>query len=363
MAGFVRKRFADIFQRMLDWITTYSTALTEFNEGGSLRTLGEAVSWVIEDLYEDLFLGFREMVRLFIYRLFDFARKRSLKSSTSIRFSANIAVVGSDVVIPIGSVVETSDSIQFETTETATISVGNTDSNIVNAAALEGGASGNVPVSTVTRMVTDVAGVDTLTNTVAATGGQDIESETEQQIRFRKFVTNLARCTVRGLEAGAESVTDVYQAQIVEHPTTKGYLFLYIDDGTGSALPTLITAVQNIIEGDGTASNPGYRAAGTFVDYQAASIVSVSITQHLYLRSGVDATATITAVEAAQAAYINQHRLGIDVIKEQLEKVALENKDVRDIAMSAPAVNTVVADGQVAKAAAIVTTSETFVDA
>jgi len=362
MAGFVRKRFGDIVSRMIQWVTTYSTKLTDFNTGSATRTMLEAVAWVVEDLYEDLFLGFREMVRLFIYDLFAFRRKDAVKSGGSVVFSRNVADP-SVIDIPIGTIVETTDGVQFETTENATIAASATDSAATAIRALVAGTSGDVPAHTITNMVTDVAGVDAVDNSADTGDGRDRESDTDLQVRFRKFVTNLAKTTKYGLEAGAEQVQGVYQAKIVEHPTTRGHLYLYIDDGSGSAGSALLTAVRAKIEGSGIAIDPGWRGAGTFIEYLSASAVLVNITQTLFLVSGADAAAVLAAVESAQASYVNQHRMGVDVVKEQLKHVAKKNPDVRDISMTIPAGNTAVADGQVAKIGTITTATTDFVDA
>jgi len=364
MAGFVRKRFSDIVQKMITWITTYSTTLTDFNEGGTTRTLLESVAWVIDDLYEDLFTGFREMVRLFIYRLFDFQRKGAVAAGTSLQFSRAL-VAPADITIPIGTIAETTDGVQFSTLAVATILLGNTNSNVVAAESLTAGAHGNVLVNTVTRIVTDVAGVDTVTNTVAGTNGQDQEAEADMQVRFKKYVSNLASSTPLGLEARAETITGVLQAKIVEHATVRGYLYLYVAGPAGPPALTpvdVLAAVRTLLEGTGTSANPGYRAAGTFIDYNGVTTVSVSIVQTLYLVSGADAVATVAAVELAQTAYVNGSRIGVDAIKERLEKIALDNKDVVDITMSTPASNVAVSAGKVAKLTSITTTTATYSD-
>jgi uncharacterized phage protein gp47/JayE len=151
-------------------------------------------------------------------------------------------------------------SVQFQTTAACTIPPAG--SILVAIRAVEAGSAGNVGPATITTIVTSQPGVDSVTNPVALTNGEDEESDDEFRGRIKAYQRSLARCTPGSLEYLAKSIgvtthadsslgaitpgdpilvyTDatpvvrrVRFAQIVEDLTFRGLSDLYIDDGTG----------------------------------------------------------------------------------------------------------------------------------
>lgn len=348
------KSFQEILQRMIDWITSHTTKITDFNEGSATRTLLESIAWTIKDIVSDFFIAFRTSLKNFIYESFGFGAKEALKAGGVVKFTA-VTAPTSDIVIPVNTIVETNDGIGFVTTEEGVLLTGQVITDSIPVRAQVEGSSGNVSAFTIINIVTSISGIDGVTNLTPTTGGQDAESEDDQRERFQRYATNLARCTKVGIESGAETVAGVKQAQLTL-TATPGLLYLYVDDGTGSAPSGLLDDVKFVIEGDDTPENPGYRAAGTSIEYYSAVREGVTITQTVTIRAGSDSAAVKAAFEAKQTEYVDSHRMGEDLIVESLQAKVFLVPEVLDISMSAPAANIPVADGHVVKIDTINTT-------
>jgi uncharacterized phage protein gp47/JayE len=350
------KTFDEIVAKMVTWVTGHTTKVTDFNAGSTLRTILEAVAWVIKDIYSDLFITFRTALKNFIYDSFGFAGQEALTAGGNVRFSADVAPV-SDINIPIGTTGETGDGIQFVTTAAGVLLAGNLVTADIPVSAVIPGSSGNVGAGTITNIVQTISGLTTCTNPLVTTGGVDSENDSDKQTRFTKYVRNLARSTAYGIEAGAETVSGVKQAQLVESGT-KGLLYLYIDDGSGSASAGLLTSVQNIIEGNMTATNPGYRGAGTIIWYYAAITVGVTIVQTVYVKRGADLTSLKTAIETEETRFINSYLMGVNLRLEAIRSDVMKQfiGQVLEVVLSAPVANVNVVPGEVVKVAGITTT-------
>lgn len=155
------------------------------------------------------------------------------------------------VVIPIGTKVKTADGRVFTTTTTGTItptsaaligghSVGQ-DSGLVSVIADEAGLSGNASSGTVVKFESKPAGVDGVTNLTSFAWGLDKETDDHFRQRLKDFVRGLARCTVQAIEAGVVGQVDedtgatILFANVVEDIIDRGNVYLYVDDGTGTA--------------------------------------------------------------------------------------------------------------------------------
>ena len=84
--------------------------------------------------------------------------------------------------VPAGFMAETADGIAFKTTDPVTDS-DNDGVVLANIEAVEAGARGNVPASTITKITTPFAGVLSVTNAGPTENGQDKESD--EQLRKR----------------------------------------------------------------------------------------------------------------------------------------------------------------------------------
>jgi uncharacterized phage protein gp47/JayE len=118
-------------------------------------------------------------------------RLEATKAVGTVTFSRETAAT-KDYLIQQGTRVQTAgiDPITFETTEAATLTSGTTAVD-VPVRALEAGASGNVAPNTITQMVTRPAGVESVTNANATTGGRDRETDEEYRARIKSTIGDI----------------------------------------------------------------------------------------------------------------------------------------------------------------------------
>lgn len=158
------------------------------------------------------------------------------------------------VNVPAGTAAETSDGVAVVTTAPTSIGIGDTESAPVAAIARFAGAAGNIPSGTVIRLPQKPAGVLTVTNPSSFTSGRDKETDDEFRTRIRDYVASLARSTVRALEFAARDVElpsgqRVVFANAVEDIVHRGFVTLYVDDGSGTAETTAAVVGEIVTAG------------------------------------------------------------------------------------------------------------------
>lgn len=85
-------------------------------------------------------------------------------------------------------------SLSFQTTEDAIMDVGETQ-QVVEAEANRAGTSGNIPSQSIALMPNPVAGIDYVSNPLAFTGGEDVETDEELRDRYIYAVSIPGRAT------------------------------------------------------------------------------------------------------------------------------------------------------------------------
>jgi uncharacterized phage protein gp47/JayE len=126
--------------------------------------------------------------------IFGFARLAAKRATGAVTFERTSAAVGTNFAIAFGTQVATGDAtpVVFQTMTPAILLAGDTSVS-VPVQALLGGASGNVAANSVQRMITSVAGIASISNPTAMSGGADQESDAQLRDRFKKTVfRNLA---------------------------------------------------------------------------------------------------------------------------------------------------------------------------
>lgn len=148
-------------------------------------------------------------------------------ATVTLRFSRT-STTGS-VNVPAGTVVKTGtsvDAVKFATDALGTMGdgVGFVD---VAATAVVVGSDGNVPASTLIYFETPIAGVDAVTNQLAATGGQDEEAIASAEARAPLTIRASNRAiTAEDFEALSLEVADVARVQAVsDYP---GQMRIYV---------------------------------------------------------------------------------------------------------------------------------------
>jgi len=359
MAGFTVKTFDDLVADMASWITSKSS-LTDLIPGSVIRSICEGLAMCLEELYVGTYLGFKRRLETIQEDLYAFERKAGTKSTAEVVFTRT--GTSGTLSIPIGTRVGTASDLVFLTTEAGSIAPGSSTSGSVEVEAEEVGTTYNVSSASITVLVDSIDGLISVTNASAATGGVNEESDYEYKRRFQSYIEGLGRSNIAGLVAGALSVEGITSATVVEHfpPASNINAHLYIDDGTTTGVTTdMIEAVQLIIDGDGTETNPGYRAAGVNVVVEKPSIVTQNVAAEITLiaDTSIDQSQVETDINQLVADYINNLGVGADIIRNEIISSIMGVYGVADVSVTVPASNTAISSTQVGR---LGTTTITF---
>ena len=349
------KAFDKILEDMTAWVVSHSPNITDFTPGSIIRSYCESVAMGIEEFYVSVYLGFTRTLNDIPSIVFDFQRKAGTHAAVNVVFSRLVAG-GSVATIPAGTVITTLSGLRFTTDAVVTIAIGNTSSASVGATAEEVGSDYNVGSASITVLTGSISGVDSVTNALAATGGVNSESDMAYKNRFQAYIEGLGRSNVSGLRVGALSVEGITSVSVVElFPPVAGVnVDLYIDDGTSTGVSTAqIADVQDVIDGDGTSENPGYRAAGINVVVKKPTVVSQNVTATVYVLTGADTAQIRVDIINSLTNYMNTLGVGATIIYNELIAAFLGVYGVTDVALSAPSANVSVTPTQVGRIGSI----------
>lgn len=127
--------------------------------------------------------------------LFGMQRQQAQAATGYVTFSTGANPAVSTITIPAGVVLQSSStSVQYTTTGSGTVSVGQTTSSAVPVQAVIAGSAGNTGAATITQMVGQlVPGIVSVTNGAALTNGTDAEDDNSFKTRFKNtWARNLA---------------------------------------------------------------------------------------------------------------------------------------------------------------------------
>lgn len=316
MPRFSTKRYEQILTEMVAKLVS-RTKLSDVSDAAAMKNLLAAAASSDDEQYYNMYL-LKTLFSLEGAKGDDLdERAKDIQPGTLQRVLAKKAVgtvifsrsvVSGSVIIPKNTRVKTSSGIEFITTAAVTINVsdpavlpGHTtgqDSTPVPIIAVLAGVDGNVDEETINKFSKKPVGVNEVTNTAPTTLGADKESDDAFRARLRKYVISLARSTVSALELCVLGAVDpdtggtILYSHAVEDPINRGYVTLYIDDGTGYAQSTEAVSSENVTYGLG--GPPANTAVGgeeyLFLDYGAIDSSSpITITSSI---SGVLAETT-----------------------------------------------------------------------
>lgn len=320
MAGtYTIKSFDQTRADMIAYLLANSPQITDLSPGSIIRSFLEAAALSIEELSVETYLGFQRALLTVGPDKFNFPMKTGTYAQGNVQFSAATAPA-QVIIIPVGTRIQTSAGLVFDTTIQGSIAVGQTTSGTVSVQAEEVGAIYNVSGSSTLTMLTDVNGVTGVIwySSIGPSGGTDSESQFQYQARFQAFIEGLAGSNIAGLKAAALSVSGVTSASVVEEipPVSNVNAYLYIDNGSQTgASSSLVSQVQGVINGDGTTTNPGYRSAGVNVVVVAATIVAIDIAATVIPTSTSLSTSVLQSdVITAVTNYVNSQGTGDNIV-------------------------------------------------
>jgi uncharacterized phage protein gp47/JayE len=183
------------------------------------------------------------------------------------------------------------------------------------------GVAGNVQPGMISLMSTAVAGIDTVTNAAALTGGVDAESDTAFKARFGNFLASLSRATNVSIGAAIEALQQGLSYSVTENynqagSVQMGNFVVTVDDGTGTPPATLLQTVQLAVE--------AIRPVGTSFAVQGPVVAQANVSVTLVTAAGANHAAAIAAVVGAFETYIASLPIGAALSYTKLAQLAYE---------------------------------------
>ncbi len=276
------------------------TELTDMEEGGTIHTILSGFARELDDLNFQM-TQLRKVWSIdkaqgkdLDERLTDFPeipeRASAQEAAGAVTFSRS-GTTGL-VTIPIGTVVRVPNGgPEFETTVAGEIADGSSSSASISILAKAAGTDGNVAGSTITQLDA-VAGVETVTNPSATTGGQAQESDEAVRDRYKLYLRSLPRGTPPALQAAAlsatlEGVGSVRFAEVVELTGANlGKVEVYVDNGSGTIESTSSVTGQTVIASTGGGEDRFFLPdtpvkSGTTVTIYANAVAMVENTDYV----------------------------------------------------------------------------------
>ncbi len=185
--------------------------------------------------------------------------------------------------------------------------------------AVVAGSAGNIQPSAISLMSSALAGVDTVTNGLALTGGADAESDSAFKARFSNYLASLSRATNLAIGATVMGIQQGLSYTINENvdqtgAMQMGHFVLTIDDGTGHPPASLIQTVQQAVD--------AVRPAGSSFAVQAPVVAAAHVAFSISTAPGVSHEVVVGSVATAVEAYIAGLGIGMTLNYTRLAQLA-----------------------------------------
>jgi uncharacterized phage protein gp47/JayE len=329
------KSFNTLVSDQVTAIQALATSLVDLTIGSLLRSVAESNAGVLQWL-QSLIVQLLVTTRAatcsgddLVSWMADygFTKLSAVQSTGQATFSRYTSTY--QALIPIGTVVQTTDGTQQFTviTDTTNAAYSATLGGYVIVAGVSGiqvpiqastaGAAGNVLAGTISVIVGGIQYVDTVTNASALANGSDEETDAAFRARFVLWVASLSKGTKAAIGYALSSMQTGVTYSLVENQnyngtTNYGYFYAVVDDGSGSPSSTFLSSAANAIE-----SARGFTINyGVFAPTLLAANVSMTIT------TTSDHASAVALVSTAVQEYIAALSLGQLLPYTQLATIA-----------------------------------------
>jgi hypothetical protein len=339
------KSFENIYSDIRNYIISHQDKLTDFNDGGVLSSQIEAFSREMAELYIRCRVGFSSFLRGLPYSIFGFERKKGQRASTTLIFSRTKAM-SYESTIPDGTIVSAS-GLKFITTDSGRILSGSIESTEIPAIAEKVGEEYNIGAGSVNTIVSILASdIVSVNNSNSATGGVAVESWQDYVARFADYIIGLQRTNEAGFRDALTRGYVVRSLSIVEHFPPLDDIWnmtVYLDDGSGGISDLGKKLVKEMIDGDGTPENGGYRAPGINIRYLSPEkefidlVINVTTVQDV--TNEIDESIVIADVQKKTKEFIDGLKIGESLILSDLIVVLRRIAYLDDVEIESPEEN------------------------
>ena len=318
MASLKTKKFQDIFNSLVTWVTTDNSKLSDFNVGSALRTLTEAISLQIEELYFNMRQNVEYAISTAIYSAFGFEAVKEQYASTYVTLNFVEPLVN-DMIIPTGFTVCTALNntkiVYYRTTANLTVLKGS-NSCTVGVVCTEPGIIGNCEVGEICNVVTVNSAIDSVTNTLRVVNGVDRESVSDMKSRFKEYIKSLGRATRESLEYGIKTVDGVAGVKIDDQYI--GFVNAYVHDKNGKLSNELLKAITEEVV--------NYRSAGIEVKILPCVRKEINLTSvTLITNDGVEVESILPEINNLVKNFLNSYVVGKNFYVSDLITLIMKN--------------------------------------
>ena len=227
---------------MVNWVSSNTSKVTDFNPGSVVRTILEAVAMELEELYYQLLQATQEAIEEAIYRTFNFPRNPSQKAGGTIRF---YRLTGTEVVVtvPIDTLVgtDTEPPLTYSTTSQEIIPY------LVGSAI--GGSTTALADITIDFVSEGIIAGSIVKKTNGIAGQGEVATVAAHVLTFTGAMTNAATFYTG---AAAWLLNNAYAGGSKVYPTTpNGYIYTGTAGTSGGTEPTWPTVVGSTIVDSG----------------------------------------------------------------------------------------------------------------
>lgn len=212
-----------------------------------------------------------------------------------------LTVIGTGTVTA-GDLFESGGGVQFEATETVTVS----GTATVPIRCTQAGAVGNLPAGSITMMPVQIAGIVSVSNSDTTHDGYDAETD---EAYFNRFLVRIQTPPTSGnvyhylswaLEVSGVGAVQVYPLGHGDNTVD----VVLVDTNGQPASETLVKAVQDYIDPDSQGLGNGEAPIGAYCYVSAATGVSLALTLTVTAASGAVQSEVTQAVKDAVAGYL-----------------------------------------------------------
>ena len=253
---------------------------------------------------------------------YSIVRKTGVKAKTTVTFT------GADkTLIQAGSIIQTDDEIlQYTVDQNATITGTTITANVT---ATEVGEKYNVPTNTITKLFSQINGVTSIANPTQATGGVNVESNTDLRTRLlEKIQTSPANGNKADYLKWAKEINGVEDVNVIPLWNGPGTVKIICSGENGAILDSnIISAVENYIcPNDALGEGKAPIGASVTVTTTIPRIINIAI----YNLLSDNLEATKTNIKVALANYLTTITSGGTIKINKVEALVTNTIGVND---------------------------------
>lgn len=230
------------------------------------------------------------------------AQRRGISRRAAVAATGKVTIVTGQGSVSTGSLFESEGGIQFRSTESKTVTIGDT----VAVEAVIPGISGNVAAGTVTKMPVTLSGIAAVTNSEPMTGGYDEESDSALRERYYNDLTIVQNgANKNSYIKWALDVSGVGRVRVF--PLAKGANTVEVCIIGSDMLPaasSLVQSVQDYIDPGITGSGLGVAPMGAYCTVTTATSKAINITCVATLSAGYDESTVLANIKEKVSAYL-----------------------------------------------------------